>query len=193
MLEICVISGIKGIGIQFQFYFAPIVEKPSVFSSVVITFLSMSNECHETATVTRILDDHRVQVVVKRSEACGACSARGACQALGGGQTKDFFLELDNSVGADVGDVVRLTLSEGAVIQASAILYLIPAIGLLALALIGSALAPSLELKSDLGAVIGAMVGLVVGFGISWLLAKSVEKTRKAVPVITRVETRIGD
>jgi len=168
------------------------VEKPSVFILIVVTILSMSSECHETATVTSVINDNRVQVVVQRSEACGACSARGACQALGG-QTKDFLLELDNTVGAKVGDVVRLTLSEGAIIQASAILYLIPAIGLLALALTGSALAPAMGMQSDQGAVIGALAGLVVGFALSWITARSVEKNRKTIPVITQVVSRHSD
>ena len=146
----------------------------------------MPSECHETAAVTKILSDNRVQVVVQRSEACGACSAKGACQALGG-QTKDFFLELDNPLGAHEGDTVRLTISESAVIKASAILYLLPALCLIGFALLGNAMSSRLSVSSDGGAVIGALAGLGIGFFATWAMARRAEKDRRIVPVITSV------
>ncbi|MBN2529234.1 MAG: SoxR reducing system RseC family protein [Deltaproteobacteria bacterium] len=146
----------------------------------------MSSECHETATVTRMLPENRVEVVVKRSEACGSCSAKGACQALGG-QTKDLVLTLENSSAAKPGDMVRISISESAVVKASAILYLLPALGLLGFALLGNELAPLLHLGSDAAAVLGALCGLCLGFALSWLVAKRVEKNRHSIPVITRV------
>ena len=149
----------------------------------------MSSECHETATVTKILSDNRVQVVVKRSEACGACAAKGACQALGG-QTKDFFIELDNPIGAQCGDTVRITISESAVIRASAILYLLPAVSLLLFALVGHSLATQLKIGNDLAAVLGALVGLVVGFGATWIVSKFAVTHQNSGPVITCVVNR---
>ncbi|MBN2718312.1 MAG: SoxR reducing system RseC family protein [Deltaproteobacteria bacterium] len=146
----------------------------------------MPNECHETATVTKIISEDLVQVVVKRSEACGACAAKGACQALGG-QTKDFFLELYNPIGAKVGDTVRLTISEAAVIKASAILYLLPAVNLILFALMGNMFAPQLGFSSDAAAVLGALIGLGIGFFATWLVSKRAEKNQQSVPIISRV------
>ncbi|MBN2340959.1 MAG: SoxR reducing system RseC family protein [Deltaproteobacteria bacterium] len=146
----------------------------------------MTSVCHETATVTQVLPQNKVQVVVQRNEACGSCSAKGACQSLGG-QTKDFFLVLENRLGASVGQKVRITLSDAAVIQASAILYLLPALLLIGVALAGSLLAPSLQLTSDTGAMLGAVVGLGLGFTASYFLAKRAEKNRQNIPAITEI------
>ena len=146
----------------------------------------MSNECHEIALVTKITSERKVQVVIKRSEACGACAAKGACQALGG-RTKDFFLELDNPIGAQVGDTVRITVSEAAVVRASAILYLLPAVSLILFALLGNALATRFGVSSDVASVSGAALGLGIGFLATWVTSKKAEKNKKVVPVITRI------
>jgi positive regulator of sigma E activity len=59
----------------------------------------MGTTCHEEATVTGATPEGQLLVTVERGEACHACAAKGACQALGG-QTKDIVLTVDNELGA---------------------------------------------------------------------------------------------
>ena len=146
----------------------------------------MSSECHETATVTRIMPNNQVEVTVKRSEACGACAAKGACQALGG-QTKDFSMVLDNRVDAKKGDTVRITLSEVAVMKASAVLYLLPAVSLVGFALLGHLIAPVVNMQQDLVSVLGALTGLGAGFLLAWVVSRAMSGNSQLVPVISKV------
>lgn len=146
----------------------------------------MSNTCHEIATVKRVLSNNRVEIVIERSEACGSCAAKGACKALGG-QTKDFSITLDNPLNAKKGQTVQLTLSEIAVVKASVILYLVPAVMLIVCSFLGYKMAPQFSFSKDDASIVGAVLGLGFGFLASFLLAKRAEKKKEIIPVITKI------
>ena len=150
----------------------------------------MSETCHEEGTVTALVGaGDRVQVTVERAEACGRCEARGACKVLGG-EKKDLVLEVDNAVGAGVGDRVRLSIEEAAVVTASTVLYLVPALGIILGAAVGYLLAGRLGTGPDDTAVIGALAGLVLGLLASWLIGRRLSRGTRFVPVLTEVTER---
>ena len=127
-----------------------------------------------------------MKVTVARGEACGSCEARGACQVLGG-QTKDHVVVVENRVGAVEGDTVLITMEESAVMKASAVLYLIPAMGLIGGALLGYWLAGTIEWDLDGLSVVGSLGGLIVGLGSSWLIGKRLARARTFLPRLTAI------
>ncbi|MFO8070327.1 MAG: SoxR reducing system RseC family protein [Polyangia bacterium] len=146
-------------------------------------------ECHSEAMVTGVLPGGRVRVTVARSEACHSCAARGACKTLGG-QSRDVELTVENPIGAESGDRVRLSLPESAVVQASAVLYLLPALGLIGGAAAGWAAADSMGWPADPAAVIGCLAGLLLGLFISRLLGRAAERRSAFVPRLTAITAR---
>lgn len=90
-------------------------------------------------------------------------------------------------MGAERGQRVKITLSESAVVKASAILYLLPAVSLLAGAILGSTFFQGMKMSSDSGAMLGAAVGVALGFTASYFFSKRAEKSRQSVPVISAI------
>jgi len=149
----------------------------------------VDESCNEEATVAALQPDGRARVTIQRGEACHACAARGTCQTLGG-RTSDFEILVDNEIGAAPGDRVVLTLAESAVIKASAVLYLLPAAGLLGGAFGGHRLAVSAGWATDPGAIAGCLAGLAAGLLASRLVSRALEKKKTFVPRMTRIVGR---
>jgi len=146
----------------------------------------MNAASHEQGTVTGLTSSGYAKVVVSRTEACGSCEVKGACQALGG-QTKDLELILANSVAAKVGDIVQLTMAETAIIKASAILYLTPAVCLMLGAAVGYYMAGITGWSPDPSSAVGSIAGLLVGLMFSWIISKQVAGKKTFMPRLTSV------
>jgi len=151
----------------------------------------MSATCHEEGIVSGIGPGGYVRVTVERGEACGRCEARGACNALGG-QTRDLVVVVENKVGAAEGDVVRLSMEETAVMKASAILYLIPAVGIIGGAAAGYALAGSMGWGPDAPSAVGCFLGLFLGLALSWLIGRRTAVKKAFLPRLTAVTRKAG-
>ena len=146
----------------------------------------MGVSCQETGSVTGLGPENRVFVTVKRSEACRSCSAHGACTALGG-QTKDLVLTVENTIGAEPGDQVSISLSEASVVKASFVLYLIPAVGLIAGALTGRLFAPELGWSDDPASIAGSAAGLAGGLLITRMLGKRMSRSGRYMPKLVAI------
>ena len=82
-------------------------------------------EMRQTGIVLELKDSMAV-VRFCRSDACGHCNA---CFRLG---TNEADIEIENRVNAKVGDTVVIELHGGSMFKASAIMYGVPLIGLVA-------------------------------------------------------------
>ena len=105
-------------------------------------------------------------VRIRRAEACHACEIRSACVNLGG-QTRDLYLRVPNTLGALPGDHVELAFAEASVVKASIVIYLIPALAMIGGALGGATMAEGQRWATDLVAPSGAALGLALGLGIT--------------------------
>jgi sigma-E factor negative regulatory protein RseC len=94
-----------------------------------------------------------------------------------------------NTIGANVGDVVKIQLSFGSLSAGAAILYLLPVIGMLCGAFVEPWLTEFLNISEMLGSILGAMCGLVFGFIIVILVDHSRGMRRRFTPVITDIVT----
>jgi len=139
----------------------------------------------EEGLVASITEDGWAQVVSERRDACADCGASHCCASLGGGSK--MVIKALNRVGARVGDLVAINLKSGAVIQSAVIFYIIPIIGLIAGAAIGTSSNLGLPIGESLPAILFGFVGLGLGFAVTALLTRWLSARREFTPVITRV------
>lgn len=106
--------------------------------------------------------DGTAQVVPTAQSGCGGCASRESCGVSGlgkyfSGNRKTIDVPCDANVRA--GDELQLQMSEGDLLKAGLLAYLLPCV----LALVGAGIASSFGL-GDVGAVLGAASGMVAGF-----------------------------
>jgi sigma-E factor negative regulatory protein RseC len=139
----------------------------------------------EEGLITRIDDKGWAEVVTQRRDTCGDCSAGHCCMPLAG-RTKMLVKAL-NRVGANEGDRVVIDLASGNVIQSAAILYVIPVLGLIFGAVIGSTFSPGWPFKGIDPSIFFTLLGLALGFLVTVLISGHFSKKRQFTPVIIRV------
>ena len=103
----------------------------------------------------------RARVVVERQEACAHCHSADLCHALAGRGT--LHIEVDNPVGARVGQVVELASARSGGLKAAFMVYLLPAALFVAGVVTGSEVLRWTPLRSGL-------LGLAALAG-AWFLA----------------------
>jgi sigma-E factor negative regulatory protein RseC len=99
-------------------------------------------------------------------------------------------LVVDNSVNAKLGDYVVLSLDEGSVLRASAVLYLIPTLSLIAGALAGWKMAARLGLGSDPASIAGALFGLALGLLLAKVFSAKMSRSTQYTPRIVAIAHR---
>jgi len=100
----------------------------------------------EEGTVVRIEGDGKALVELERKAACGACCA---CSFSAGGKMQ---LEVGNSVSAKAGDRVRLDIEAKGLVVGMAMLYLLPALGLIFGIVLGE------RVSSEVGVLFGLIL-----------------------------------
>jgi len=114
----------------------------------------------------------RVQAI--RREACGACSARGAC----GTSLLDRFLgrrplemELDDTIGLSPDEEVIVGVPEEALLISSFLAYIVPLLGLIGAAMIGAEVAQGLAPNAvEAWSLFAGLAGLVAS--LFWVRAR---------------------
>ena len=114
-------------------------------------------------TTARVVSSENGTVMVQPSaqSGCGGCESRSVCGVSGlgkyfSGNRKSIAVKCDANVRA--GDELQLSMSEGDMLKAGLLAYLLPSV----LALIGASVAAAYG-WGDVGAVLGAAAGVAVG------------------------------
>ncbi len=143
----------------------------------------------ETATVTQANDTY-AWVETERKSSCDTCAVRGGCgtatlaKVLGRRRTK---VRATNGIGAQVGDRVVLGLAEGAFLQGSVAVYLVPLGAMMLAAGAGEVFAANTGIGSP--EVVSILFGLIgVAGGLAWLRAFSrrIRNDARYQPVLIR-------
>lgn len=141
------------------------------------------------------IEDNALVLETRRSSQCGACSLKQGC----GHHLMDHFLrghqnELSTRIGIDYpaasfreGDTVLLTMEEGVLLKASAILYGLPLAGLL-----GAVLLAGMFSSHELTLLAGAFAGLAAGLLVARALSPVVVAGGLSVSPLPEVD-RVGD
>jgi sigma-E factor negative regulatory protein RseC len=135
----------------------------------------------DTGKVIRVERD-KALVEVERSSACAQCGLQEVEDMAGG---KPVFKAL-NRANAQVGDTVRVRVESVAYMKASAFIYGIPVLFLMAGAVFGFYLAGRFGASPDgMSAVLG-MAGLVAGAVVVFLYRRK-ETGKEYLPVIVEI------
>jgi len=140
----------------------------------------------EIVHVSRI-EGGEVWIEASRQSACAACSAKKSC---GQGALSDWMsgssveLSVINPAGLTptIGQSVVIGLEEGGLIKASMLVYLLPLVALVVLALAARTLGAGEGFQ-----ILAAVAGLIVGFvGVRWY-ASTADNGRCYQPVLLRL------
>lgn len=141
---------------------------------------------HEARAIVVQLDGAEALVESTQGSGCGQCSSSGGCSS--GKLTQMFCVSprrfrVRNSVGAQVGDEVQVSVGDGVVLRSALILYGLPALSLLVGGLVGTYLAADAASR-DATAAAGGFVGVLAGFVLARLLASRQQSSVAVLPVI---------
>ena len=100
----------------------------------------------EVGTVVELKGKHTAVVMCQKSSLCENCATDGNC--IMGDDDKTRFIEVQNTLGATVGELVRIATTTKSFLQSSFLLYIVPLIALV------------------IGAIVGKLVGDNVATGL---------------------------
>lgn len=135
--------------------------------------------------IIEIVDNKTAKMVMQRHSACASC---GKCAKLSS-ETQDLVVEVDNQVGAKVGDHVEVSMESVNVLKATMLAYLFPLVGLLLGTTITYYVLTAIKYSGQVELISG-VVGLVCTALIYLYLRMNDKKfrdSRQYIPVVVRV------
>jgi len=135
--------------------------------------------------VTRTSENGLADFVPQEKTECGNCSSMHSCGI--GSQRKILATGVLNKAGADVGDFVTVSIKSSKLLTSIAVIYLIPAIGLLLGAVAGANLFNVFELDETTSAIIFSLVGLALGVLLAFSISRKLSESNQFKPEITKI------
>ena len=123
-------------------------------------------------------------VKTKRSSACSSCGSRHHCLTQGNDQ---MVVKAQNTAEAKKGDEVELYLSSKTKLKGTAIVYLIPVLGIFAGAFSANPLSAAIGLDPSHGMALFTLTGLVAAIFLMRYLGKRMDAKQKLTPKVKRV------
>jgi sigma-E factor negative regulatory protein RseC len=124
-------------------------------------------------------------VKTKRSSACASCGSRHHCSIVEGGDR--MVVKAQNTAQAKKGDEVELYLSTKTKLKCTAIVYLLPVLGIFLGAFSANPLSDALGLNPSLGMVVFTLAGLVSAVILMRYLANRMAAKQALTPLVKRV------
>jgi sigma-E factor negative regulatory protein RseC len=140
-----------------------------------------SEVIEEQGIVVKKLANGRIQIVVKRSDACNRCPSKGACMMLA--ESKEMLVEAHDQAGAEVGQRVVLSQASTVILKASFTAYILPIVGLIVGVFIGKELSGLFAMNPDL---LMPLLGLA-GTGLVYYLIARKTFSSSYLPTATRI------
>jgi sigma-E factor negative regulatory protein RseC len=137
--------------------------------------------------VTQVDPGGWVRVLTDRKDACGGChtdQGSGCRSCLAGSK---FESRAVNAVGAQQGDLVKISLASKDFFKGAAMLYLMPVTALLIGALGGTWAAARFGWPVTASAILGAVAGLVLSVLVLIRLDRSPSMERRLTPTVVEV------
>jgi len=111
-------------------------------------------------------------VLTGMEPACEGCKARGACTSLGGGGA-NAEVRARNTVGAEVGDVVTISIRGSSLLKASFLVYMLPILAMVGGIVLGHLLSGVISVDKN---VLVGLFGLLAFSGAFVWLKKQGDK-----------------
>ena len=134
--------------------------------------------------IVGIIDEKTAKLKMQRHSACASC---GKCTTTS--EKKDIVVEVDNSIGAKLGDRVAVNMESMNILKAVGIAYIFPLIGLL-IGTIGTYYVLQLIENTKNIEVISSTVGIIIMLISFFILRKNDNKfrnSRQYIPIITKI------
>jgi sigma-E factor negative regulatory protein RseC len=134
--------------------------------------------------IVGIIDEKTAKLKMQRHSACASC---GKCTTTS--EKKDIVVEVDNSIGAKLGDRVAVNMESMNVLKAVGIAYIFPLIGLL-IGTIGTYYVLQFIENTKNIEVISSIVGIIIMLISFFILRKNDSKLRESrqyIPIITKI------
>ena len=134
--------------------------------------------------IVGIIDEKTAKLKMQRHSACASC---GKCTTTS--EKKDIVVEVDNSIGAKLGDRVVVNMESMNVLKAVGIAYIFPLIGLL-IGTIGTYYVLQFIENTKNIEVISSTVGIIIMLISFFILRKNDSKLRESrqyIPIITKI------
>lgn len=123
-------------------------------------------------------------VKTKRSSACASCASRHHCLTQGSDQ---MVVKAQNTAAAKKGDEVELYLSSKTKLKGTAIVYLMPVLGIFIGAFSANPLSEAFGLNPSLGMVVFTIAGVVLAVFCMRYLADRMDSKQALTPMVKRV------
>ena len=136
--------------------------------------------------IVEVMDDKTAKFQMRRMSACASC---GKCIGAAKSESMDIIVEVDNSIGSQVGDYVEVSMEHINAMRALGILYGLPLIALVA-GTVGSYYALGSVVAGHVLEVYSFGIGLLVTgivYGLIRLRDESFKKSKKYMPTVTRI------
>ncbi|MBC6004403.1 MAG: SoxR reducing system RseC family protein [Paeniclostridium sordellii] len=134
--------------------------------------------------VIEIVDSITAKIKMQKHSACASC---GKCASST--DKKDIIVEVDNTLGAKVGDYVEVNMDSVNVIKAASIIYAIPLIALLGGTILSYKVLSCFDIPFNIEVISGG-IGVLLTI-LSYLAIKSRDfkfrESRNYIPIITKV------
>jgi sigma-E factor negative regulatory protein RseC len=138
--------------------------------------------------VVRAIQGRNALVVTRMEPECESCTAKEACSTFGGGGA-NAELTARNTAGAEVGDIVTISMAGSSLVKASFLVYMLPILALIAGIVVGHWLSTVIPVNENV------LVGILGLFGFSgtfvWLKKKgdSLSNRPGFIPEISKKQT----
>ena len=140
----------------------------------------------EIGTVVELKGKRTALVMCQKSSLCENCATNGHCVL--GDDDKTRFIEVQNALGATVGEQVRIATSTKSFLQSSFLLYIVPLIALVIGAIVGKLVGENMDTGLDpnlLSAVFG--VFFMIGSFVLLRVGTSALDQESYMPKITEI------
>lgn len=130
--------------------------------------------------------DNMAEIRVKKHSSCKNC---GCCGILSDIEGQEVTLEVENPVGARVGQIVRISAEAKRVILASLVIYVFPVIALVVAMYFTQEAAFTMGYgeSAEILGIGGGLGAMVLAFFLIRLLDRKVSQSQEFKPVITEV------
>lgn len=140
--------------------------------------------------VVKALQGHMALVVTRMEPECESCKAKDACFSLGGGGA-NAEVKARNTAGAEVGDVVTISIKGSSLLKVSFLVYMLPILALLGGVILGVFLSTYIPVNEN---ILVGVFGLLAFCGtFIWLKTKGdrlAGKQEFTPEIISRQRTR---
>ena len=127
-------------------------------------------------------------VKTSKSSSCEACSSRKSCNVMGGG--KEMEVEAVNTAGAKAGDTVVISFQAASLLKAAFLIHIFPIMCLVAGAVTGEKIAPSINFSTSAASVITGFIFFFISFVIVRIVGNRMAKKDQYRPSIIRVKRK---